>query len=105
VARGPAEIAATLGELVWLDLVELGQETVLERIVQAAATCCGSTGGVQGHEQGKVGERQSLQPPPSSPAASRALPPLIVPLARHSRSSSAASGPVPYSRRCRSPWL
>jgi hypothetical protein len=60
VARGPAEIAATLGELVWLDLVELGQEAVLERIVQAAATCCGSTGGVQGHEQGKVGERQSL---------------------------------------------
>ena len=29
-----------------LDLVELGQEAVLERIVQAAATCCASTGGV-----------------------------------------------------------
>jgi hypothetical protein len=46
VARDPAEIAATLGELVCLDLVELGQQAVLERIVQAAATCCGSTGGV-----------------------------------------------------------
>jgi hypothetical protein len=45
VARDPAEIAATLGELGCLDLVELGQEAVLERIVQAAATCCGSTGG------------------------------------------------------------
>jgi hypothetical protein len=33
VARDPAEIAATLGELVCLDLVELGQEAVLERIV------------------------------------------------------------------------
>jgi hypothetical protein len=46
VARDPAEIAATLGELGCLDLVELGQQAVLERIVQAAATCCGSTGGV-----------------------------------------------------------
>jgi GAF domain-containing protein len=46
VARDPAEIAATLGELVCLDLVELGQQAVLERIVQAAATCCGSSGGV-----------------------------------------------------------
>jgi GAF domain-containing protein len=46
VARDPAEIAATLGELGCLDLVELGQEAVLGRIVQAAATCCGSTGGV-----------------------------------------------------------
>ena len=46
MARDPAEIAATLGELGCLDLVELGQQAVLERIVQAAATCCGSTGGV-----------------------------------------------------------
>jgi GAF domain-containing protein len=46
VARDPAEIAATLGELVCLDLVELGQQAVLERIVQAAATGCDSTGGV-----------------------------------------------------------
>jgi hypothetical protein len=38
-------------------------------------------------------------------ARSRTAPPLIVPLARHSRSSSAASGPVPCSRYCRSPWL
>jgi hypothetical protein len=42
------------------------------------------------------------QPPPSWPAPSRAMPPLIVPLVRHSRSSSAASGPVPCSRYCRS---
>ena len=45
MARDPAEIAATLGELV-PGLVELGQEAALERIIQAAATCCGSTGGV-----------------------------------------------------------
>jgi hypothetical protein len=31
--------------------------------------------------------------------------PFIVPLGRHSRSSSAASGPVPCSRYCRSPLL
>ena len=42
----PEEIAETLRELARLDLVELGQQGVLERIVQAAATCCGSTGGV-----------------------------------------------------------
>jgi GAF domain-containing protein len=46
VARDPAEIAATLRQLARLDPVELGQQVVLERIVQAAATCCGSTGGV-----------------------------------------------------------
>ncbi|MDF2740227.1 MAG: hypothetical protein K0S88_1595, partial [Actinomycetia bacterium] len=46
MARDPAEIAATLRELARLDLVELGQQAVLERVVQAAATCCGSTGGV-----------------------------------------------------------
>jgi GAF domain-containing protein len=46
VARDPEEIAATLRQLVRLDLVELGQQVVLERIVQAAATCCGSGGGV-----------------------------------------------------------
>jgi hypothetical protein len=38
-------------------------------------------------------------------ARSRTVPPLIVPLARHSWLSSAASGPVPCSRYCRSPWL
>jgi GAF domain-containing protein len=46
VARDPEQIAATLGELARLDLVELGQQAVLERIVQAAAVCCASTGGV-----------------------------------------------------------
>jgi hypothetical protein len=46
VARDPAEIAATLRQLARLDPVELGQQVVLERIVQAAATCCGSTGGL-----------------------------------------------------------
>jgi GAF domain-containing protein len=46
VASDPEEIAETLRELARLDLVELGQQAVLERIVQAAATCCGSTGGV-----------------------------------------------------------
>jgi GAF domain-containing protein len=46
VARDPKEIAATLRQLARLDPVELGQQAVLERIVQAAATCCASTGGV-----------------------------------------------------------
>jgi GAF domain-containing protein len=46
VARDPAELAATLGQLGRLDPVELGQQAVLERIVQAAATSCGSTAGV-----------------------------------------------------------
>jgi hypothetical protein len=46
VASDPAEIAATLRQLARLDLVELSQQVVLERIVQAAATCCGGTGGV-----------------------------------------------------------
>jgi GAF domain-containing protein len=46
VASDPAEIAATLRQLARLDPVELGQQVVLERIVQAAATCCASTGGV-----------------------------------------------------------
>ena len=46
MARDPAEIAATLRELARLDLVERGQQAVLERIIQAAATCCDSTGGV-----------------------------------------------------------
>jgi GAF domain-containing protein len=46
VARDPAEIAATLRQLGRLDPVELGEQVVLERIVQAAATCCASTGGV-----------------------------------------------------------
>jgi GAF domain-containing protein len=40
------ELAATLRELAHLDPVELGLEAVLERIVQAAATGSGSTGGV-----------------------------------------------------------
>ena len=35
----------------------------------------------------------------------RAVRRLPVPLTHHSRSSSAASGPVPCSRYCRSPWL
>ena len=42
----PEELAATLRELARLDPVELGLEVVLERIVQAAATGCDSTGGV-----------------------------------------------------------
>jgi GAF domain-containing protein len=42
----PEEIATTLRELARLDLVELGQQVVLERIIQAAATGCGNTGGV-----------------------------------------------------------
>jgi GAF domain-containing protein len=46
VVSDPEEIAATLRELARLDLVELGQQAVLERIVQAALACCGSTGGV-----------------------------------------------------------
>jgi GAF domain-containing protein len=46
VARDPEEIAETLRQLARVDLVELGQQAMLERIVQAAATCCGSTGGV-----------------------------------------------------------
>ena len=46
MARDPEEIAETLRELARLDLVELGQQAVLERIVQAAATCRSSTGGV-----------------------------------------------------------
>jgi hypothetical protein len=46
VARDPAEFAAPLRQLARLDPVELGQQAVLERIVQAAATCCGSTGGM-----------------------------------------------------------
>jgi hypothetical protein len=46
VARDAEEIAATLRELARLDLVELGQQAVLEGIVQAAATCCDSSGGV-----------------------------------------------------------
>jgi GAF domain-containing protein len=46
VVSDPEEIAETLRGLARLDLVELGQQGVLERIVQAAATCCGSTGGV-----------------------------------------------------------
>ena len=42
----PQELAATLRELARLDPAELGLESVLERIVQAAATGGGSTGGV-----------------------------------------------------------
>lgn len=42
----PEQLAATLRELACLDPVELGLEVVLERIVQAAATGCDSTGGV-----------------------------------------------------------
>jgi hypothetical protein len=42
----PEEIAETLRELARLDLAALGQQMVLERIVHAAASCCGSTGGV-----------------------------------------------------------
>ena len=46
VTRDPEQIAAMLRQLARLDPVELGQQAVLERIVQAAATCCASTGGV-----------------------------------------------------------
>jgi GAF domain-containing protein len=46
VGSDPEELAATLRELARLDPVELGLQAVLERIVQAAATGCGSTGGV-----------------------------------------------------------
>jgi hypothetical protein len=46
VANDPEEIAETLRELAHLDPVALGQQAVLERIVQAAATSSGSTGGV-----------------------------------------------------------
>ena len=46
VARDPEQIAAMLRQLGRLDPVELGQQAVLERIVQAAVTCCASTGGV-----------------------------------------------------------
>ena len=45
MANDPEEIAESLRELAHLDPVALGQQAVLERIVQAA-TCCGSTGGV-----------------------------------------------------------
>jgi GAF domain-containing protein len=46
VASDPEQLAGTLRELARLDPVELGQQAVLERIAQAASTCCGSTGGV-----------------------------------------------------------
>jgi hypothetical protein len=46
VVSDPEEIAETLRELARVDPVELGQQAVLERIVQAAATYCGSTAGV-----------------------------------------------------------
>jgi GAF domain-containing protein len=46
VARDPEEIDETLRQLARLDPVELGQQAVLKRIVQAAATCWDSTGGV-----------------------------------------------------------
>ena len=46
MASDPEETAETLRELARLDPVELGQQAVLERIVQAAATCCDSSGGV-----------------------------------------------------------
>ena len=42
----PEQLAATLRELARLDPVELGLQVVLDRIVQAAATGCDSTGGV-----------------------------------------------------------
>jgi hypothetical protein len=45
-ASEPAELAATLRDLGRLDPVELGQQAVLEQVVQAAATCCDSSGGV-----------------------------------------------------------
>jgi GAF domain len=46
VGSDPQELAATLRQLARLDPVELGLAAVLERIVQAAATGCDSTGGV-----------------------------------------------------------
>jgi GAF domain-containing protein len=46
VASDPEQIAQTLRDLARLDPVELGQQAGLERIAQAAATCCASTGGV-----------------------------------------------------------
>jgi hypothetical protein len=46
VGSDPEERAATLRELARLDPVKLGLEAVVEQIVQAAATGCGSTGGV-----------------------------------------------------------
>jgi len=42
----PEEIADTLHDLARLDPVEVGLETVLDRIVRAAVACCGVTGGV-----------------------------------------------------------
>jgi GAF domain-containing protein len=46
VASDPEQIAQTLRDLARLDPVALGQQAMLERIAQAAATCCASTGGV-----------------------------------------------------------
>jgi anti-sigma regulatory factor (Ser/Thr protein kinase) len=46
LARDPEEIAAPLRQLGRLEPVELGQQAVLEQVVPAAATCCGSTAGV-----------------------------------------------------------
>ena len=46
VAPDPEQIAATLRQLGRMDLVELGQQVVLERMVQAAATCGGASAGV-----------------------------------------------------------
>jgi GAF domain-containing protein len=46
VASDPEQVVETLRELGRLDPVELGQQAVLERIAQAAATCCASTAGV-----------------------------------------------------------
>ena len=46
MASEPVEIDETLRELARLDPVELGQQAVLEGIVQAAATGCDSSAGV-----------------------------------------------------------
>lgn len=46
MASDPDGIVDTLRELARLDPVELGLQTVLDQIVQAATTCCGITGGV-----------------------------------------------------------
>jgi GAF domain-containing protein len=46
VGSDPEQLAAILRELARLDPVEFGLAVVLERIVQAAATGCDSTGGV-----------------------------------------------------------
>lgn len=46
MASDPEGIVDTLRELARLDPVELGLQAVLDQIVQAATTCCGSTGGV-----------------------------------------------------------